>query len=52
MSARAGEKARESGTFHCASCNATVKVKEGDTIPQCPNGHKTYDSRTDEPSNR
>jgi len=48
MSAHAGEKARESGTFHCASCSETVRVKKGDIIPPCPNGHKTYDRRTDE----
>ncbi len=52
MGAKAGEKAQASGRFHCASCEAVVEVKKGDTIPDCPNGHKTYASRTDEPGNR
>jgi hypothetical protein len=52
MVAHAGETAQESGTFHCRSCNATVRVKKGDRIPECPNGHKIYDERTDEPGRR
>ncbi len=52
MAAHAGEEARESGTFHCQSCNATVRVKKGDVIPPCPNGHKTYDERTNETTGR
>jgi Zn finger protein HypA/HybF involved in hydrogenase expression len=53
MAAHAGEKAEESGTFHCARCNETVRVKKGEPIPACPNcGGKSYDRRTDEPYNR
>jgi hypothetical protein len=52
MAAHAGEKARRTGTFHCQTCNETVRVQEGETIPECPNGHKTFDERTDEPGNR
>ena len=53
MAAHAGEKAEESGRFHCARCNEVVPVKKGDTIPECPNcGSKSYDRRTDEPYNR
>ena len=42
MAAHAGEKAQKTGDFH---------VKEGDEIPPCPNGHKTYDARRNEPGN-
>lgn len=52
MAAHAGEKAQKSGVFHCAHCDATVSVKEGDTIPECPNGHKEFETRTDEPGNK
>ncbi len=51
VAAHAGEKARETGTFVCQSCNAKVRVQKGHTIPECPNGHKTYDERIDEPRN-
>lgn len=50
MAAHAGEKAQETGDFHCHSCNAVVHVTKGKTIPECPNGHKTFDTRTGEPS--
>lgn len=49
MVAKAGEKAQETGTFKCKSCNAEVRVQKGKAIPECPNGHKTYDERIDEP---
>ncbi len=49
MAARAGEKARETGTFVCQSCNEKVRVQKGHTIPKSPNGHVTYDERIDEP---
>ncbi|TDD50640.1 alpha helical protein [Nonomuraea terrae] len=49
MAAKAGEKAQESGVFHCAKCSEKVQVKKGDKIPKCPNGHATFDRRTDEP---
>lgn len=52
MAAHAGEKARRTGTFHCQSCNETVRVEQGETIPECPNGHKSFDERTDEPGNK
>jgi hypothetical protein len=52
MAAHAGEKARETGTFHCKSCDKTVHVKKGNTIPECPCGGKTFDRRTDEPGNK
>jgi hypothetical protein len=27
-------------------------VTQGDTIPECPNGHKTFDARRNEPGNK
>jgi Zn finger protein HypA/HybF involved in hydrogenase expression len=53
MAAHAGEKAWETGTFHCQRCNEKVRVQKGRPIPECPNcGGKTYDQRTDEPGNK
>ncbi|HLG70769.1 MAG TPA: alpha helical protein [Chloroflexota bacterium] len=50
MPAHAGEKAWETGTFKCQSCNAEVRVQKGHKIPECPNGHKTFDERIEEPA--
>lgn len=52
MAAHAGETARETGDFHCHSCNEVVHVTKGKRIPECPNGHKTFDTRTGEPGNK
>lgn len=53
MAAQAGDNARRTGTFHCQRCNETVRVQEGERIPECLNcGGKTYDERTDEPGNK
>ncbi len=52
MAAHAGEKAEKTGVFHCAHCSETVHVKEGEKIPPCPNGHKTYESRSGEPNTK
>lgn len=52
MAAHAGEKARETGDFYCASCDEKVHVTKGDTIPECPNGHKTFGVRRNEPGNK
>ncbi len=49
MPARAGERARETGTFHCAKCGAKMNVNKGEKIPKCPNGHTAFESRTGEP---
>jgi len=49
MTAKAGERAHETGVFHCARCGAKVFVRKGERIPQCPNGHREYDRRTGEP---
>ena len=52
MVAIAGERAQGTGTFKCQSCNAEVRVQQGDRIPECPNGHKRYDERVNEPSHQ
>lgn len=52
VAAKAGEKAEKTGTSHCARCSETVRVKKGDTIPECANGHKTFEMPTDEPGNK
>jgi hypothetical protein len=52
MAAHAGETARKTGDFHCQSCGAVVHVTSGHKIPECPNGHKTFDERTGEPGNK
>jgi hypothetical protein len=49
MPAHTGEPAREGGRFHCAECGEAVDVREGEKIPRCPNGHTTFDRRTNEP---
>lgn len=48
MTARAGERALETGTFHCDRCSHTVRVQEGELLPPCPCGGG-YGERTDEP---
>lgn len=49
MVAKAGERAEKTGTFHCARCNETVRVSEGDEIPRCPNcGSTSFDERSAE----
>jgi hypothetical protein len=49
MAAHAGEKAQETGVFHCSECQEKVQVKKGQKISKCPNGHTTFESRTGEP---
>lgn len=49
MPARAGEPAWNTGTFICQTCNAKVRVRKGQIIPRCPNGHATFDQRVAEP---
>ncbi|MDG9717647.1 hypothetical protein [Streptomyces sp. DH24] len=52
MTAKAGEKAQKTGDFYCASCSEKVHVEEGDKIPSCPNGHKEFGTRRNEPGNK
>lgn len=52
MTAKAGEKAQKTGDSHCARYSEKVHVAQGDKIPPCPNGHKEYETRRNEPGNR
>ena len=38
MAATSGERAQETGDFHCTSCDAKVHVTKGDNIPGCTCG--------------
>jgi predicted RNA-binding Zn-ribbon protein involved in translation (DUF1610 family) len=49
MTAKAGERAQQTGDFYCASCGEKVHVTKRDKIPKCPNGHSNFDSRRNEP---
>jgi hypothetical protein len=49
MVAKTGERAEQTGNFHCATCGAKVHVSKGERIPECPNGHRSFDRRTGEP---
>jgi hypothetical protein len=49
MTAKAGERAQETGDFYCDSCGEKVHVTKGDKIPKCPNGHSNYGTRRNEP---
>ncbi|HKH55255.1 MAG TPA: hypothetical protein VKA58_07355 [Propionibacteriaceae bacterium] len=49
MVAKAGERAEKTGDFYCESCDAKVHVTKGDKIPKCPNGHRQFGSRRNEP---
>ena len=50
--AEAGEKAHKTGDFYCASCDEKVHAEEGEKIPECPNGHKSFETRRNEPGNK
>ena len=52
MPAKAGERAQETGTFHCRGCKHTIRLRKGQTIPRCPCGSGDYDARTDEPGRK
>ncbi len=39
----AGERAPVSGELHCTRCNAVLHVTLGETVPACPEGHRTFD---------
>lgn len=52
MAAHAGDRAQKTGDFHCAKCSAVVHGGKGDKIPECPNGHSEYGTRTGEPGNK
>jgi Ca-activated chloride channel family protein len=39
----AGERAARTGLLHCTRCAETVHVEEGEIVPECPRGHRTFD---------
>jgi len=52
MTAKAGEKAEQTGDFRCQKCHQKVHVAKGQKIPKCPHcGSDVYDSRVHEPGN-
>ncbi|MEV6178070.1 hypothetical protein [Streptomyces sp. NPDC052015] len=52
MTAKTGEKAQKTGDFYCAKCDEKVHVQQGDKIPTCPNGHKEFATRRNEPDTK
>lgn len=48
MPAHTGDRANETGTFHCRGCHQSVRVRKGTPIPECPCGGTIFDSRTHE----
>jgi len=38
-----GERAPRTADLHCTRCGEVVPVTEGQTIPECPRGHRTFD---------
>jgi Ca-activated chloride channel family protein len=38
-----GERAPSTALLHCTRCGETVHVTEGDVVPECPRGHRTFD---------
>jgi Ca-activated chloride channel family protein len=39
----AGERAPRTADLHCTRCGEIVHVAEGQTVPECPHGHRTFD---------
>ncbi len=42
MDAKAGERAKVSGTYECQDCGDTFELEKGDQIPECPCGGNTF----------
>jgi Ca-activated chloride channel family protein len=38
-----GERATRSARLHCTRCGEVVPVAEGEIVPECPRGHRTFD---------
>jgi Ca-activated chloride channel family protein len=38
-----GERAPRAAALHCTRCGEVVHVTEGQTVPECPRGHRTFD---------
>ena len=52
MTAKTGDTAQKTGDFYCASCDEKVHATRGHKIPQCPNGHRNFEARRNEPGNK
>jgi Ca-activated chloride channel family protein len=39
----AGEKSPRTADLYCTRCGQVVHVTAGETVPECPNGHTTFD---------
>jgi len=52
MASHAGERAQKTGDFHCAKCSEKVHAPRGDKVPEWPNGHTEFESRTGEPDTK
>ena len=52
MAAHAGDTANKTGDFFCANCDEKVHAKQGEQIPECPNGHKSFATRRNEPGTK
>jgi Ca-activated chloride channel homolog len=38
-----GERAPRTADLHCTRCGEVVHVAEGEMVPECPRGHRTFD---------
>ena len=38
-----GERAPRTANFHCTRCGEVLAVAEGEVLPECPRGHRTFD---------
>ena len=38
-----GERAPRAANLHCTRCGEVVAIAEGQTVPECPRGHRTFD---------
>jgi Ca-activated chloride channel family protein len=38
-----GERAPQAADLHCTRCGEVVPVTEGQVVPECPRGHRTFD---------
>jgi Ca-activated chloride channel homolog len=38
-----GERAPQTANLHCTRCGEVVHVTQGQSVPECPRGHRTFD---------
>jgi Ca-activated chloride channel family protein len=38
-----GERAPQTADLHCTRCGEVIPIAEGETVPECPRGHRTFD---------